>query len=474
MTHREFWRNHPAFLVGLNLLIGTSSFLFCESLWDWIFPSLWCIYQAALRFWPSFLWIAAGIGYSFCLYPAVPEPKETKAYFSLSSLQPQQTPFQKRLLYKGTLFFGSFSIPCSISLPPENRPLADKDYFVNGTLLQRAPYQYGFKAKQWAPVEGTYRWAEKRYQMKESLRRLLEKQLPAPRTAALLGSLLTGDVEDRSLRYEFSRVGLQHLLAISGFHFGLLVAFCSFFLGLVLSARWKLIALLAAVFLYFLFVGSSPAVLRSWITATLYLFGKLIGRHTTGINLLGASMGIETLIDPLCSANLGFQLSFLSCFGILLFHPIFEDRLRSVLPKRTRAETENLTLFSKHGYLLASLLRQSLSLTLSVNLAILPLLLFHFRPFPLLSLLYNLFYPALLGAALFCLLFSLLLYLLWPWAASFFFQITDFLTAQLLDLSAYPPLALDFSLRVLNVPSWSIPGFLFLCFFLAIHSLKNK
>jgi competence protein ComEC len=473
--HQEFWRRHPAFLVGVNLLIGTSSFLFWDAPCNWLLSSLWCIYQISLRFWPSLFLVSASAAYSIFLYSPTPETtKEIKAYFSISSLQPQQTPFQKRFLYKGTLFFDSTRIPCSVSINPQNRPLADKDYLLTGTLLQRAPYQYGFKPKQWMPIEGTRRWAESRYQMKEALRRFLETKLPSPRTATLLSSLLTGDVEDRSLRYEFSRIGLQHLLAISGFHFGLLIAFCSFFLGLILPSRWKILALLIAVNLYFLFVGSSPAVLRSWLTATLYLCGKLIGRHTTGINLLGASMGAETLIDPLCSANLGFQLSFLSCLGILLFHPIFEAQLQRALPKRNPLEADNLTVAAKHGYLLASLLRQSLSLTLAVNLAIFPLLLFHFHSFPLLSLLYNLFFPALLSIALFSLLLSLLLQLIWPFGASFFFQITDFFTAQLLDLSAYPPLALDFSFHVLALPAWAIPCFIFLIVCIAIQYRNKK
>ena len=42
-----------------------------------------------------------------------------------------------------------------------------------------------------------------------------------------------------------------------------------------------------------------------------------------------------------------------------------------------------------------------------------------------------------------------------------FFHLTDFWTAQLLDLAAYPPLALDYSLRVYSVAPYLIPLYLF-------------
>jgi len=471
--HCSFWKEHPAFLTGLNLLIGTSSFLFFEFPWNWIFPLLWSFYLISLRSWSSILLLAGSFLYAFFLFYQSPVSTETKAYFSISSLQPHQTPFQKRLLYKGTLYINQAKLPCSISTRIENRPIADKNYVLSGTLQQKGAYQYAFKPKKWHPIDGSFSLAEMRYQAKESLRRLLEQKLPSPRTAALLSSLITGDVEDRSLRYEFSKIGLQHILAISGFHFGLLIAFCSFFLGLVLKSKWKFLALLVGVNAYFLFVGSSPAVQRSWLTASLYLCGKLMDRHSTGINLLGVALSIEILCDPLASSQIGFQLSFLSCLGILLFYPPFERSLRIYLPKRNFFESEDLTFPAKHGYLISALLRQSLSLTLSVNLAIFPLLLFHFHQFPWLSLLYNLFFPLFLSLALFFILLALLTHLLWPPAASLLFQAADFFTAQLLDLSAYPPLALDYSLRLVSFPAWPIPFYLFALFTLSIRLSDN-
>lgn len=463
--HPQFWKEHPALLLALCLLIGTSSFLFWESPWNWLWPVLWIVYLIYLRSWASIALCIGGILYSWCLYSG--SPSGEKGYFSIASVQPHATPFQKGFLYKGMLFSNGCRVPCTVYTQSNDRPTAHCDYLLKGKLMERGPFQYAFKAKEWISVENTWSLAEFRYQAKERLRKFLERKLERPRTATFLSSLITGDVEDRSLRYEFSRLGLQHILAISGFHFTILIAFCSLFLGLVLPHRWKIIALFVAVNLYFLFIGSLPAVQRSWLTASLYLVGKWIGRHSSGLNLLGVALAVEVLLDPLMSAHLGFQLSFLSCVGILLLYPLFERPLRLLLPKQKIVVSSHLHLFSAY-------LRQALSITLAVNIAILPLLLYYSHQFPLLGLLYNLFFPLLVSVALFGLLISLLAHLLFPPLAALLFQATDFFTAQLLDLAAYPPLALDYSLRVSEFPAWVIPLYLFGLFCASMTCKEEK
>ena len=134
--------------------------------------------------------------------------------------------------------------------------------------------------------------------------------------------------------------------------------------------------------------------------------------------------------------------------------------LQSLLPKRSRSEVKILNTLSRHAYLLSSFLRQALSLTLAVNLLLLPLLLYHFHQFPLLSLLYNLFFPFFVGVSLSLLLLALVFQLLFPPLSHLLYSLTGSITSLLLDLASYPPLALDYSLRVPDFPSWLIPLFL--------------
>lgn len=454
-------------MFGTSILIGSSSFLFWGAPWNWIWPFLWALYLILQKRFAPLVLIAASALYSWSLYGK--EVQGEVGYFSIDSLQPYQSPFKKGLMYKGSLYLDGQKVPCTVYHPfDEAHPKANCDYLLRGKLKERGPFNYMFQAKEWVPVKGSWSLAELRFEMKERFRLFLQEKLKRPLVASFLGSLITGDVEERSLRYEFGKLGLQHILAISGFHFAILIAFSSFFLGLFLKHRWKYATLLLAINGYFLFVGTVPAVQRSWLTATFYLVGKLIGRQGSGLNLLGAALAAEVILDPLVSGQIGFQLSFLSCIGILLFQPLFKPWVYTLFKEHN---PDHLDRLAQHGYLLTSFLRQGLILTLSVNAAILPLILYHFHSFPLLSLFYNLFFPLLVSSALFALLISLVAYLLFPPLATPFFGITDFFTAQLLDLVSYPPLPLDYSIRVEGFPAWVIPFYLFALFSL---SLKQR
>ena len=458
--HLLFWREHPALLCALTLLIGTSSLLFLGHL---LWPLLWCAYLIYCRLFPQIFLLLGTIFYGWCHLPPSQLPTgEITALFSPASLQPNHSPFQKGLVYKGSLTFDRETVPCSVFYRglPATRPRADQNYCLSGKIEHKG--DFFFKAKQWIPVAKSWSLAELRYQTKERFKKVLSEHLPSSRVATFLSSLTTGDVEDRLLRYEFSRLGIQHILAISGFHFGILIAFCTFALGLFLPRIWKIGALFLAVNAYFLFVGSSPSVQRSWLTALFYLFGQFLGRPANGLNLLGCALGTELICNPLAAGNLGFQLSFLSCAGILLFYPTFDRFLQTFFPKRSGQESQPLTPLAKHGALLASFFRQSISLTLAVNLLLLPLLLHHFHQFPLLGLLYNLFFPFMIGVTLFLLLIALLFLPLYSPIATLFFFFTDHLTAQLLELTSNPPFALDYLIQTQEFPAWAIPPFLFI------------
>lgn len=469
MNHRQFWAENPAVLLGISVLAGYASSLFGFS------PAialLWIGYCCFVRKWFGAIVvpIAAVYGWTLCgSAPLLPAPLDCSISFHPISLERHQSPFYSDLKMRGYAEWEEKTLPCSLFFK-EERPLADRSYAMTGTLKQKGPGDYRFQPSTWEPIPHTHSLAELRFQAKERVRRFLHQHLPDDSSAALLSSLITGDVEERLLRYQFGRLGLQHLLAISGFHFGLLLSFLSLLLQQVFSLRTKWTILFVVATLYCLFVGSAPAVQRAWGIASLYLLAKFLRRPASPINLLGAALLLELIFSPLCARSLGFQLSFAACFGILLAYGPAERVLRRFLPRRSAEERRLFSPALQCALVFLGGLRSSLALSIAVNSTALPLVLFHFGNFPLCSLLYNLFFPFLIGTLLFLLLSFSLIGLLLPFLIPPLFRFCSAGTQGALALIAYPPLPLDLSLRVGPFSPLWIAAYLIAFFFITIRT----
>ncbi len=423
-------------------------------------------------------------------YPQVTlleEKVEGVALVHIDAVQPYSSPFQRFLLYKGTLKrfqsnAGSLytNVPCRIYLPwGVKREPATTDYTIHGHLTQKGPYDFSFKPKKgisWEAVPSLKNCAEWRYTLKQTLFSYLDRHIPDAKAKTLLHALICGEMDDRMLRMDFGKLGLQHILAISGFHFSLLALFLTALLKLVFPKRLLLIILLLSLTAYAFFLGFSAPIFRASIAISLAVIGQLIHRHSLGLNALGVGLILATLFAPLCILELGFQMSYVCTFAILLFYPVVERTLERILPKRTYSEALLLKPLDAWGYLATTLLRSSLALNLAVHLISLPVLLHLFYRFPLLSLAYNLFFPAALSLSLGLLLFSLLLHPVIPPLACALHALNTQWTGALLNLTSHPPAFLDFSLRCKVLSLESVVLFLGLALFFGIwrQSLEKK
>lgn len=471
-SNPSFWREHPALFYSLSLLIGTSAPLFFG---HYVWVCFWLIYLTLHRALSQIILLVASIFYGF--YAELPtgfETREVTGIFSPTSVELHHSPFNKQMHYKGTFLLDGKKLPCSIYSPrKKGRPKANKSYTIQGKLTKRGTSDFMLKAKKWDQVPSSWSLAELRYKTKTAFKKMLSKNLTSNRSLEFITAIATGEGADRLLRYEFARVGLQHILAISGFHFGILIAFLSFIFRFFLSRVWQIGFLFVIMSAYYVFIGSSASVERSYLTALFYLMSKWISRPSTGLNLLGVAAGIELIFNPLIASNIGFQLSFLSCFAILLFFPIVEEQLQKFLPKRRKIEIAALSRLDQCGYILSSFFRKVISLNLAISIVLIPLLLFHFHQFPLLSLVYNLFVPTCVGVIMVFFLLALIFTILFAPIGACFYWMTNEMAEFLLDIISNPPLAIDFSLQVIGIPAWGVICYLFILGFFGT-SWKSK
>jgi competence protein ComEC len=160
--------------------------------------------------------------------------------------------------------------------------------------------------------------------LRERARTLLAKGFTRSQAVdhALLRALLLGDNDPqlRDIQADFVKTGTSHHLSISGMHVAVLGAVVFFFCRLIrLSPRKAAGAMMAFVFLYGLVALPAPPVIRSIILCLTFGIGVIFRRAVDGVQLLAFTLFVMLLVQPLDLYNAGFQLSFGTVLGVMLY-----------------------------------------------------------------------------------------------------------------------------------------------------------
>lgn len=118
----------------------------------------------------------------------------------------------------------------------------------------------------------------------------------------------------------FSKAGVSHILALSGFHIGIIYIILQFiFLSKIGPFKWQLAShfiVIICLWIYGFIAGMSPSLIRAVIMCTVLAISKLHTNKFLSIRALAVAAIILFLIEPLIIFHIGFQLSFLSMLGI--------------------------------------------------------------------------------------------------------------------------------------------------------------
>lgn len=406
----------------------------------------------------------------------------------IHSVRITHSAFATRLSYQGTLkqWFpkGSedalpnlYNVPIRIDLPDSaNRPSADYRYLIEGRLKQseRGLFLIPDKNTPWTTLGSTWSLAEQRYVLKEHFKKYIHSSFTNTSVTSFLIGIATGEFDDRILTKEFSRFGLQHIMAISGLHFSIIATFLSFLIGLYFSRTIASVLVIGLLTLYFLFIGPSPSVLRAWISIAISMTGIIIGKRGSGINSLGVGLIFVLLWDPHWIGHIGFQFSFASTLAILMGFSHCDKMMQRLFVKRHLSQMVDVSMLDKHGYCLLTFLRQSIALGLAVNLVALPLTLFHFQKFPILGLVYNLFFPFLISFSLTFLMLGCGLSLLWQWSGNWIHSLNESYTDFILNLAVQLPKSFDLIFYYENLSYTFVGLILIMVFYIGIYHWKQE
>jgi competence protein ComEC len=134
-----------------------------------------------------------------------------------------------------------------------------------------------------------------------------------------------------NIEESFRRSGTIHLLVVSGTQVALIVVFLLAVTSLV--PRWVRLLVIAPVLVFYLFVTlQPPSIIRASIMGFVAVLAILSGRDFDPLNALALAGLLILSARPGDLHDLGLQLSFAACMGIILLTPKLM-RLLSSLPR---------------------------------------------------------------------------------------------------------------------------------------------
>ncbi|MSR85483.1 ComEC/Rec2 family competence protein [Candidatus Uhrbacteria bacterium] len=152
-----------------------------------------------------------------------------------------------------------------------------------------------------------------------------------PDQAALLTGILYGERGfSKTLKDEFRRAGLLHIVAVSGSNVTIIVVMIMpVLLGLRLPRRFAFIGLSLALIAFVLFVNPYASVMRAAVMGWLIEFAPLVGRIPKPSRLLLIAAVVFTVWQPWALFyDASFALSFLAMAGLLIWTPWFDEQLK--------------------------------------------------------------------------------------------------------------------------------------------------
>ena len=158
--------------------------------------------------------------------------------------------------------------------------------------------------------------------------RKIEQQVH-PEYSGIMNALLFGDRSsiDGDVMEAYQRLGVIHLLAVSGMHVGMIVTMLFYTLLRIGLTRERTIEILLSILpFYIIIAGAAPSVIRAAIMAMVILVCLRFNTNVSPLTGISVVYLIYLSISPLALFHLGFQLSFLISFGLLISVPVLKKR----------------------------------------------------------------------------------------------------------------------------------------------------
>lgn len=276
--------------------------------------------------------------------------------------------------------------------------------------------------------------------------------LPTENASICIG-LLLGDQSfiTEEIKESFRQSNLSHMLAISGSHIAyLLPAVLTFFNIFSLHQRFKKCIGIIFLIFFMLLVGFAPSIVRACLMSIYILLAQILYKKAEIYQSLGISTIIILLGNPYALLDIGFQLSYGGTIGIVLFSKKIFSKLQKdpkiiqqnesqqkIWKEKNKEEQKSKEqknakqkLVSKELIIkMKDSIKEMAIVSISANLIILPIMIYHFNTFSVTFLISNILASPISAISLIIgLIFIILLFIVYPLAVLFSYILNPLLT----------------------------------------------
>lgn len=151
----------------------------------------------------------------------------------------------------------------------------------------------------------------------------------------LIYALTLGDRSHlpKEIKESFNTSGVAHILAVSGYHLGIIFMFLSLLWSQILphyhQRKIRYLFLLIGLLLYTFISGASTATMRALVMSVIALCAKLLDRDSDPIQLLSLTLLFFLISTPYSYLSIGLSLSIGAVWGIYMFLPLFQEYLKT-------------------------------------------------------------------------------------------------------------------------------------------------
>ena len=238
--------------------------------------------------------------------------------------------------------------------------------------------------------------------IEEKLDTLFEKDI-----SSFIKGIVLGDKSniDEDIQENFRISGISHILAVSGMHVSYIILVIDLIFKKSFGKRkTKFIIILFLIFYMFL-TGFSPSIVRASIMNIIILGAGIFHRKNDLATSISLSLLIILIYNPFLIENIGLQFSYIATIGIIILQKNIKRVLKNLKIKNKKWKYR----FSIKTLKIISKVQEIVAVTISAQISILPIMIYHFNIFGTYFLLSNLLISILIGPLLILSLITIIL-----------------------------------------------------------------